>query len=451
MSFTWNEYGRPSTNTSMAVAVEVAHGLVDAVYHGGDISYATGYMAVWDFFLNMISPISASVVYLTTVGNHESDWFGSASYYSLHDSGGECGVAATTLLPMPYPASLNEPWWSYDVGLLHLVGVSSEHNYTRGSKQYLWLKNDLESVNRTLTPWIIFGCHRAMYVNSDYSSNPGGDVEAMDLLIEHIEPLLWKNKVNFAFYGHNHVVQRHSAVYKRTVVQASELRQDGEGHTVHWHDDPQATVHVVVGTAGASFTRNAVEPKPAWNELYFYRWGYSRLKAYNATHLGWEWVDSGSAEVVDRLMITQRDPHLPWVLPTASSGRTSSAAAVAVDFIRYAAWVGVVLSASAIIVVLCLQSGKSIRGHAGAEQARPLPPDTDADSVELLSVTASTPRATASSESGHSPTVAEGDAGKALKKGPKFSTTISAGGVGTTYSAVKLTGDDDIEGLSGQD
>jgi hypothetical protein len=41
---------------------------------GGDISYAMGYMAVWDFFLNMISPISSKVLYLTTVGNHESDY-----------------------------------------------------------------------------------------------------------------------------------------------------------------------------------------------------------------------------------------------------------------------------------------------------------------------------------------------------------------------------------------
>jgi hypothetical protein len=41
---------------------------------GGDISYATGYMAVWDFFLNMISPIAGRTLYLTTVGNHESDY-----------------------------------------------------------------------------------------------------------------------------------------------------------------------------------------------------------------------------------------------------------------------------------------------------------------------------------------------------------------------------------------
>lgn len=69
-SYTWNEYGRPSVFTTMAVAAEINDGLIDAVYHGGDISYATGYMAVWDFFLDMLSPMSGSVVYLSTVGNH---------------------------------------------------------------------------------------------------------------------------------------------------------------------------------------------------------------------------------------------------------------------------------------------------------------------------------------------------------------------------------------------
>ena len=61
------------------------------IYHGGDISYATGYLAVWDFYLDMISPMARSALYLTTVGNHESDWYNSASYFSNADSGGECG------------------------------------------------------------------------------------------------------------------------------------------------------------------------------------------------------------------------------------------------------------------------------------------------------------------------------------------------------------------------
>ncbi len=110
-TFTWYEYGRPAINTTMAITAEINKGDVDAIYHGGDISYATGYIAVWDFYLDMLSAIAGRVVYLSTVGNHESDCPNSASYYTGNDSGGECGILTTKLLPMPYPATTDEPWY----------------------------------------------------------------------------------------------------------------------------------------------------------------------------------------------------------------------------------------------------------------------------------------------------------------------------------------------------
>ena len=51
MAYTWNEYGRPSIYTAMAVGAEAEDGQIDAIYHGGDISYAKGSLAVWDFFM----------------------------------------------------------------------------------------------------------------------------------------------------------------------------------------------------------------------------------------------------------------------------------------------------------------------------------------------------------------------------------------------------------------
>ena len=119
----------------------------------------------------MLVPMSASVLYLTTVGNHESDWYDTPSIYSNSDSGGECGVMTTKLIPMPEPATTNKPWWSYDVGLIHMVGMSTEHNYSIGSEQYIWLENDLKNVDRSVTPWIVFGGHRAMYLNSNYGGS----------------------------------------------------------------------------------------------------------------------------------------------------------------------------------------------------------------------------------------------------------------------------------------
>lgn len=314
MTYTWYEYGRPAYGTICAIGAEVAAGEVDVIYHGGDISYAVGYMAVWDFYADMMSPVTGSVLYLTTVGNHESDWYNSASSFNNSDSGGECGVATTRLFPMPAPATTDKPWWSYDVGLIHFVGISTEHSFLVGSEQYLWLENDLKNVDRTVTPWIIFGGHRAMYLNSNYGGSPTSDIAVMDSMIANLEPLLFKYRVNLGFYGHNHVVQRHSAVLNKTVVQASEEVLDSNGKVIHWHSDPQATVHMVVGTGGAMFTINAVEPKPAWNEMYMYQYGYARVTAHNASYLDWQWVLSENGQVLDHMVITQSDPTQPWKL-----------------------------------------------------------------------------------------------------------------------------------------
>lgn len=54
-----------------------------------------------------------------------------------------------------------------------LLQISTEHDWTRGSIQYNWLAQDLMSVNRTLTPWVVLTAHRMMYTTqlkelSDY-------------------------------------------------------------------------------------------------------------------------------------------------------------------------------------------------------------------------------------------------------------------------------------------
>ena len=43
--------------------------------------------------------------------------------------------------------------------------MSTEHNYTKGSRQYAWLEQDLQKVNREKTPWVVIGGHRAMYTS----------------------------------------------------------------------------------------------------------------------------------------------------------------------------------------------------------------------------------------------------------------------------------------------
>jgi len=60
-----------SISVAKAVAKEIQTGKVDSIFHIGDISYATGFLVEWDFFLHLITPLASQVSYMTAIGNHE--------------------------------------------------------------------------------------------------------------------------------------------------------------------------------------------------------------------------------------------------------------------------------------------------------------------------------------------------------------------------------------------
>jgi hypothetical protein len=159
-----------------------------------------------------------------------------------------------------------------------------------------------------------------MYINSYYGGTVTSDVVVMETMIANLEHLLFKYRVNIGFYGHNHAVQRMSAVYDSKVEQAARVGTDESGNSVAYHEDPQATVHMVIGTGGAKFTVNYYTPYPEWCEEVFYRYGYAKVSAVNATYLNWEWIDASDNLIYDRMVITQStDFTESWVLSSDSS------------------------------------------------------------------------------------------------------------------------------------
>ena len=43
--------------------------------------------------------------------------------------------------------------------------MSTEHDFRKGSKQYIALRDYLKSVDRGVTPWLIFAGHRSELAN----------------------------------------------------------------------------------------------------------------------------------------------------------------------------------------------------------------------------------------------------------------------------------------------
>lgn len=226
---------------------------------------------------------------------------------------------------MPAPANKLQPWWSYDIGLIHLVGMSTEHNYSPDSAQYRWLERDLGNVNRSITPWVVFTGHRPAYVDSQFCCGWGipehscdnkcsdySDVAVMAQLQKFIDPLLFKYQVNLAFAGHFHNVQRQSAVYQNKLVQRSVATRDEHGNVIHLQRNPQATVYMVIGSAGngPTYSNKQYEwSEASWDNMY----GYAVVTAVNATYLQWEFINSATDEVLDNVAITQN--FSVWKLP----------------------------------------------------------------------------------------------------------------------------------------
>jgi hypothetical protein len=258
--------------------------------------------------------------------------------------------------------------WSYDVGMIHFVGMSTEHNFTAGSEQFIWLENDLKNVNRSKTPWVVFGGHRPMYINSDWGGSIDSDLVVMDLMIANLEPLLWKYRVNVAFWGHNHVYQRHAAVLNKKTIQKSTSFKDADGNDSAMQHNPQATVHFVVGTAGANLTPGYVSPYPDWCEKLFYQFGYVKMTAVNATYLEWWWIDSSDSKVYDHVVVTQSDPFADWVITedtdTSDDGSSGDNKFSIIVIIA----VGVFFVAGGIIV-FSFKRLSSVKAQRSSEQA----------------------------------------------------------------------------------
>ena len=283
------------------------------ISHIGDISYARGYSWLWDHFFTQIEPVASKVAYHVCVGNHEYNWpsqpwrpeWSVGSYGK--DGGGECGVPYSLKFKMPgnslEPTGTRAPatrnlYYSFDMGAVHFVYMSTETNFLQGSNQYNFLKHDLESVNRNNTPFVVVQGHRPMYT----TSNENRDAPLRQKMLEHLEPLFVKNKVTLALWGHVHRYERFCPVNNFT---CGSMGLEGED----WEAFP---VHIVIGMAGQDW-QPIWEPRPDHpNDPIFpqakrslYRggeFGYTRLVA-TKEKLQLSYVGNHDGEVHDMVEI----------------------------------------------------------------------------------------------------------------------------------------------------
>eukprot|EP01120_Amphizonella_sp_Union-15-10_P004892 TRINITY_DN1565_c0_g1_i1.p1 TRINITY_DN1565_c0_g1~~TRINITY_DN1565_c0_g1_i1.p1 ORF type:complete len:413 (+),score=52.36 TRINITY_DN1565_c0_g1_i1:61-1299(+) len=286
--FTYAVFGDLGTDNDVSLnqlLTEIKQRNYDAVIHTGDLAYdldanngATG-----DQFMNNIEPIASSVPYMTAPGNHENN--NNFTHYINRFALLQSGVATTS-------GSGTNLWYSWDTDLVHFISIDTELYYyypdpNQIQRQINWLTQDLINANnnRAQVPWIIMFGHKASWMpNTDWTDF---------LHLSH------DYGVDIYLSGHEHNYQRTYPFHKSHV----DLQNN-----VNYYVNPLYMFTLVSGSAG---NYELIGKKTAPSEVlatYSLTYGFGHLQVFNATHLHWQWEQTGTdgaAVVLDDLWVSQ--------------------------------------------------------------------------------------------------------------------------------------------------
>jgi hypothetical protein len=192
-----------------------------------------------------------------------------------HDSGGECAVPVVHRFHSPSNGN-GVFWYSFDVGPVHILFFSTEHDFRQTSPQYAWIERDLRSVDRSVTPWLIVGSHREMYTSED---NPAGETQIVEMLQLHLEPLFYQYHVDLNLFAHRHSYERTCAMYQNKCV------SDG-------------VTHVLIGMAGQNLD-GAKYSGAEWSKYYDQQFGYTTIFV-NQTYLNFTYYHNSDDKIADQ-------------------------------------------------------------------------------------------------------------------------------------------------------
>ena len=156
--------------------------------------------------------------------------------------------------------------------------MSTENDFTPGSSQYKWLENDMRSVNRHTTPWLILVAHRPMYTSMKYFN----DYKVSIHMRLALEDLLHQNSVDMTLCAHYHSYERTCPVYREQC-------------------DKKGTVHIVAGGAG-EYVDVQDHYKVNWSEYKDNSHGYGKITV-NRSSLLWEYIRNTDQLVADTTLL----------------------------------------------------------------------------------------------------------------------------------------------------
>jgi len=272
----------------------------------GDLSYADGEQGRWDRWGTMFEPLFASRPMQPAVGNHEieikdKDRGTLEQVLSYTQTAG--GYIPFQAYQARFPHDTDKGkggeevskggglsrslFYSYSTGPARFIHLCSYTDFADGSEQKAWLKEELASIDRAVTPWVFAVVHAPWY-NSNIAHH-----DEPPLMRDSMEQMLCEAGVDVVFAGHVHAYERISQAH------GGEAKAGG-------------ITYINVGDGGnrEGLAVHYIEPQPDWSLVREASFGHGRVQIVNGMEATWTWhrIQDGELISADTVKIPHTDP-----------------------------------------------------------------------------------------------------------------------------------------------
>ncbi|PWA51641.1 purple acid phosphatases superfamily protein [Artemisia annua] len=242
----------------------------------GDLCYADTVQPLWDSFGRLVEPLASQRPWMVTQGNHDIEQTPNIHMPPF------TSYNARWRMPFEESGSTSNLYYAFEVSGVHVIMLGSYTDFGPGSDQYEWLESDLRKVDRTKTPWLVVLVHAPWY-NTNYAHQ--GEIQSVGMM-ESMEGLLYKARVDVVLAGHVHAYERFHRVYNQQMDNCGPVHITiGDGGNLHGlvttYKEPQATIS-------------------AFREASF---GHGELEMVNASYAKWSWHRNDDDESVQADMV----------------------------------------------------------------------------------------------------------------------------------------------------
>jgi Calcineurin-like phosphoesterase len=168
--------------------------------------------------------------------------------------------------------NLTSPYYSHDFQNIHFISMSTEHPFEVGSKQYEFIKKDLEQISKKNQDidWIIVHNHKALYSTRN-------DKEDAKELRNTYHPLFEKYNVDLVISSHNQYYERSYPILYNNNDDDQDPISISNSESSYYNTD--GIIFLTVGTGGDELQE--IIDKEDYYVIQKERYGFLNLKLEN--------------------------------------------------------------------------------------------------------------------------------------------------------------------------